>query len=84
MTITVASTPTTAKVPNVVGQSQADATSNLIAAGFKVTVKQGPSDAQPVGNVFAQSPDADISLGLNQPVTIFVANGPATPTTPPP
>jgi len=79
VTITVAATPTTAEVPNVVGKSQADAESTLTEKGFKVTVKHGTSDAQPAGNVFAQSPDAGISLKLGQPVTIFVSDGPPEP-----
>jgi serine/threonine-protein kinase len=76
VTITVASTPTTAAVPDVTGQTQADATNALINAGFKVTVKSQSSTEQPSGLVFAQSPDAGISLGLGQPVTIFVSTGP--------
>ena len=82
VTITVASTPTTAEVPNVVGKSQADATNTLIGAGFKVTVKTGTSADQPSGNVYAQSPEAGISLGIGQPVTIFVSTGPAPSPTP--
>ena len=77
ITITVATKPTTAEVPNVVGMTQAEATQALIDAGFKVTVKPQPSDEQPNGVVFAQSPDAGISLGIKQPVTIFVSTGPA-------
>jgi serine/threonine-protein kinase len=83
VTITVAVTPTTAEVPNVVGKSQADATSTLTDDGFKVTVKNGPSADQPAGKVYAQSPDAGISLGLGQPVTIFVSTGPPETTTSP-
>jgi len=79
VTLTIASTPTTAEVPPVVGDSQADATSTLTEAGFKVTVRQEPSDAQPAGTVFAQSPEAGISLKLGQPVTIFVSTGPPEP-----
>jgi len=76
ITINVATTPTTAEVPPVVGMSQADATDKLTEAGFKVTVKTQPSDAQPNGVVFAQSPEEGISLKLGQPVTIFVSTGP--------
>ena len=77
--LSTASTPTTAEVPNVVGKSQSDATSTLTDAGFKVTVKTGTSADQPAGNVYAQSPDAGISLKLGQPVTIFVSTGPPEP-----
>ena len=80
VTITVAQKPSTAEVPNVVGKSQADATNTLTDDGFKVTVKSGTSADQPAGKVFAQSPDAGISLGLGQPVTIFVSTGPPDPT----
>ena len=76
VTITVAETPTTADVPPVIGKSQADATSILTDAGFKVTVKTGESADQPAGVVYSQSPDAGISLKLGQPVTIFVSTGP--------
>ena len=84
VTITVASTPTTAPVPNVVGKSQSDATSALTDQGFKVTVKTGTSADQPSGNVYAQSPEAGISLGIGQPVTIFVSTGPPPSSTPAP
>jgi len=76
VTITVAETPTTGEVPPVIGKSQADATSILTDAGFKVTVKTGQSADQPAGVVYSQSPDAGISLKLGQPVTIFVSTGP--------
>ncbi|MGC4175324.1 Stk1 family PASTA domain-containing Ser/Thr kinase [Demequina sp.] len=79
VTITVAEEPTTAEVPGVVGKSQSDAESTLTSAGFKVTVKTGTSEDQPAGNVYAQSPDAGISLKLGQPVTIFVSTGPPEP-----
>jgi beta-lactam-binding protein with PASTA domain len=82
VTITVAVAPTTAEVPPVVGETQADATTILTEAGFKVTVKKQFSDAQPAGVVFAQSPEAGISLKLGQPVTIFVSDGPEPSPTP--
>ena len=84
ITLTVATTPTTAEVPGVVGESQADAEDELIDAGFKVTVKPQPSDAQPNGVVFSQSPEEGISLKLGQPVTIFVSTGPEPTPTPTP
>ena len=79
VTITVAQTPTTAKVPNVIGMTQADATAALIDAGFKVTVGASqPSDTVASGSIAAQSPDAGINLGIGQPVKIFPSSGSST------
>ena len=75
----MATSPTTAEVPDVVGFSQPDATDILIAAGFKVTVREQESAEQPAGVVFAQSPEAGIKLKFGQPVTIFVSTGSPSP-----
>lgn len=76
VTITVAEALTTAKVPSVIGMTQEDAEAELIEAGFDVRVEQQESTEQPAGIVFEQSPNANISLKLGQPVTIFVSTGP--------
>jgi beta-lactam-binding protein with PASTA domain len=60
-------------VPNVVGQSQADATSALQGAGFKVSVAAVPGT--PNGQVTAQNPAAGSQAPKGSSVRINVANG---------
>jgi beta-lactam-binding protein with PASTA domain len=86
-TTTTAPAPTTtgaaatAKVPNVVGQSQAAAQRHLHAAGFRVRTVYVAS-TQPQGTVVAQHPAPGASLRRDSRVRINVSNGPnAKPTT---
>jgi membrane peptidoglycan carboxypeptidase len=60
------------KVPNVVGKSQADATSILQNAGFPVAVKQS-NRADPKGTVVNQSPRGGALKG--ETITIYVSTG---------
>lgn len=67
-------------VPDVVGQTRADATSSLVAAGLKAGLRSVPS-RQPQGTVVAQSPrpgerkpkgtivQINVSVGANQATT---------------
>jgi serine/threonine-protein kinase len=63
-------------VPDVRGQTQADALAALDAAGFTVTVKKDFSDSVPKGSVMGQSPDPGTKYETGQPVTITVSQGP--------
>jgi eukaryotic-like serine/threonine-protein kinase len=85
VTLKIAIAPTTVAVPDVVGKTQANATSILQAAGLNVTV--GPSQASltvPSGKVISQNPSAGIQVALNTTVTITVSTGPGVvPTTSP-
>ena len=65
--------PTT--VPNVVGQTVAQATANLNAAGFNYRTTYVPSNA-PANQVIHQNPAANSSVPKGSTVTLEVSNGP--------
>lgn len=67
-------------VPSVVGKSEAQARSDIVAAGFNVEVSYQQSDADEPGRVLSQSPDADTPLGKGATVAITVAKAPPAPT----
>ncbi len=69
-----------AKVPNVVGESEAQAKSDLANAGFDVNVVTLEDGTVPEGQVLAQSPKAGASAVKGTLVTITVAKAPPTPT----
>ena len=61
------------RVPNVVGLSKSDATTELQNAGFQVTVREVTSlDPNNAGRVIAQSPSADSKAPKGSVVTITV------------
>jgi serine/threonine-protein kinase len=68
------------KVPDVVGESEAQAKSDLINAGFDVNVATQVTDSKPEGTVLAQSPKAGASAVKGTLVTITVAKAPPPPT----
>ena len=72
----------TATVPNVVGQTQSQATTNLHAAGFDVQSVSAPSDSVPSGVVISQSPDGGADATKGSTVTITVSSGPSSTTVP--
>ncbi|HEY1330342.1 MAG TPA: transglycosylase domain-containing protein [Actinomycetota bacterium] len=61
-------------VPNVVGKTQAEATSILAKAKYAAIVKLAPSN-QPSGIVFKQDPGGGSSAPIGTGVTIWVSNG---------
>jgi serine/threonine-protein kinase len=67
-------------VPTVVGLSQASAEALLQSRGFKVTVDPvpGPAGTQP-GNVWQQTPNANVTAAQGTTVTILVQPAAATP-----
>ena len=67
-------------VPDVVGQTEAAATSVLEAAGLKAGVRTVPS-SEPQGTVVAQSPEAGQRRPKGATVQINVSGGRATATT---
>ena len=81
VTINVSTGPETANVPNVVGQSQGNATSQLTSAGFNVTVVQVPSTPANANKVIAQDPAGGTSANKGSAVVITVGNGPSGSTT---
>ena len=82
VTLNVSTGPDRADVPDVVGQTQADATNALTSAGFNVRVVQVPSSSSNAGKVITQSPSAGTNVNKGTTVTITVGTGPgSTPTT---
>jgi beta-lactam-binding protein with PASTA domain/tRNA A-37 threonylcarbamoyl transferase component Bud32 len=68
----------TVAVPNVVGMSEAQATSTLQQAGFQVQSTKASSDSTPQGDVSAQNPSAGTDAPKGSTVTITVSTGPST------
>jgi len=71
-TLTVTATST---VPNVVGQTQLNATNLLLANGFNVTVTHEFSNTVQSGNVISQTPAANSTLAIGGTVNIVVSQG---------
>jgi beta-lactam-binding protein with PASTA domain len=71
------------KVPNVVGESQTQATEDLTRAGFNVQQRtQATSTQSDVGSVISQSPGGNTNAATGSQVTITVGTAPATTTVP--
>ncbi|MEI6623082.1 MAG: PASTA domain-containing protein, partial [Actinomycetes bacterium] len=64
-------------VPNVVNQTQAQASATLSNAGFQVVVVQQISNTATAGTVLAQAPTANSKAQKGSTVTITVAQAPA-------
>jgi beta-lactam-binding protein with PASTA domain len=62
-------------VPNVVGEMQAAAESDIVAANLTVGTITTTFNAAPVGQVISQSPVAGTSVIFNTPVDIVVSAG---------
>ena len=90
VTITVASKPEAAAVPDVVGESAADAVSELSGAGYKVVQRtRDVKTPTQEGVVLSQDPASPKQLKPGQTVTITIGSfdpdldpDPTTPTTP--
>jgi serine/threonine-protein kinase len=67
-------------VPNVLGQSKAQAEAALSAAGLHAQVYSEQSSNLPAGTIFVQSPPAGSSTARRGIVTLRVSSGPAAPT----
>jgi len=64
-------------VPNVVGQSQSQASTAISGAGLSIeTVTTQSSTTVPVGDVISQSPAAGASVPAGWPVDLSVSSGP--------
>ena len=72
VTVTVSSGPAKIAVPDVTGQTQANAVSTLSNAGFNVTVNTQSSSAANAGKVINQSPSAGTMADKGSTVTITV------------
>jgi eukaryotic-like serine/threonine-protein kinase len=73
VTVFVSSGPQEVSVPEVTGETQADATATLAAAGLKVTVTKREVAEPLAGTVISQSPGGGTQLKLGDQVTIVVA-----------
>ncbi len=70
-----------AKVPDVVGKSEADAAKALDDAGFEVVPSPTYSETVPVGQVVSQDPAGGATADRGSAVTITVSQGPQPPET---
>jgi serine/threonine-protein kinase len=64
-----------AEVPDVVGDAEADAITELEGAGFAVSVLTAHSDSVPVGDVISQTPAGGAEALEGSLVTIRVSLG---------
>ena len=65
----------TATVPDVVGETQAQADSDIVAAGFVTSVTTDYSSTVPEGTVISQSPSGGTDALVGSTVTITVSRG---------
>ncbi|MGI8505361.1 MAG: Stk1 family PASTA domain-containing Ser/Thr kinase [Solirubrobacteraceae bacterium] len=83
VTLFVSSGKPQKQVPDVTGQNQASASTELTNAGFNVrSTTQSSSTTQP-GDVISQNPSGGTAVAPGSTVTIVVAAAPATGTVPP-
>jgi 6-phosphogluconolactonase len=76
--ITVSTGPATVAVPNVVGMTQAAATTSIKAAGLVVgTVTMSASGTVAAGSVISESPAAGMTVATGSAVNLTVSSGPA-------
>jgi serine/threonine-protein kinase len=76
VTIDVSAGPDSAAIPNVVGFTQAAATTALQQAGFTVgTIQQVDDNAQQKGNVLGTDPAVGAVTPFSTPITLKVATG---------
>jgi len=75
VTLVVSSGVGKVAVPNVVGKTQAQATSLLNTAGFKIQVVPQADDTIKSGEVISQNPPADAQADKGATVTIVVSSG---------
>ena len=73
VTVLVSSGPKEVSVPEVTGETQADATATLAAAGLKVNVSKREVAEPAAGTVISQTPGGGTQLKVAGQVTIVVA-----------
>ena len=74
--LAISTGPGETAVPDVVGQSESSATTQLENAGFTVTVEQAEHLTVPSGDVISQSPAGGSMAPPGSAVTIVVSTGP--------
>ncbi|MCU0963206.1 MAG: PASTA domain-containing protein, partial [Pirellulaceae bacterium] len=76
--LVISTGPAPVNVPNVVGLTQAAATTAITNAGLVVgTVTQQSSNAVPAGSVISQNPSAGTSVAAGSAVDLVISTGPA-------
>lgn len=81
--LVISTGPAFISAPNVVGQTQASASSAIAAAGLKVgTITQQSSNTIAAGIVISQSPAAGASVASGSPVNLVISSGPVLIATP--
>ena len=70
-------------VPDVVGQTEADASAAITGAGLVAGASQAADETVPVGNVISQDPVAGTMVATGSTVSIVVSSGPDVPATVP-
>ena len=83
VTLLMSSGPPLKNVPDVKGETQAAATSQLSADGFAVNPTSQVSSTDTAGTVISQDPAAQTPKGPGSQVTIVIATAPPTNTVPP-
>jgi eukaryotic-like serine/threonine-protein kinase len=76
VTLTVSAGPGSAKVPSVAGETEAEATRKLEAAGFEAGVERVNSDAVEPGLVIRSEPGGGNTATKGSTVTLAVSRGP--------
>jgi serine/threonine-protein kinase len=82
VTLVVSTGPAAKAVPAVVGKQVADATNDLIAAGFRVSTRDQQTTTDKPGTVLAQDPASGTRLQPGRTVTLTVAAAPTTASVP--
>jgi eukaryotic-like serine/threonine-protein kinase len=82
VTLLVSSGPMKVAIPSVIGESQAQAKSDLEHAGFQVSTTTQTSSTATPGNVINQSPGGGTQAAPGTTVTIVVAQAPPTASVP--
>ena len=77
VTISVSTGPGSSALPNVVGQTSAQAVSRLKMAGFKPSTETQPSATVSSGRVISTDPPAGTELQAASQVSVVVSSGPA-------
>lgn len=82
VTLNVSSGPGSIEVPNVEGQPENDARSELEDAGFQVSRSEQAHESIPSGSVIGTQPGAGTVLDRGETVTMIVSTGPGQVTVP--
>lgn len=74
--VVVAAPPEMVKVPSVIGKPAAEATEELVDAGFEVPTPEREASSEPAGQVLRQEPNAGSKSEKGSLVRLFVSGDP--------